>query len=243
MHYRSSRSTNSHKLRSASDKCNYISQTSIDPLRIDYRDNRLQSTRTKQVWLAAVNHQTCPWRFQGPSDSRDKLGQHCTSRRDKNREELEASLPRRRKYADWTRSDNDSCAGSVTVLLPKRDCCNFSCALDTARLFSTLMTDHDIRAENSSLHYAGEGDEDDDGNRWSYTLRTTTPCGDRMAHGSTGDCRGYRAGYFNSWFLSMRRSGVVDGVVPTFVRPWLVATRTNGIVWPRLSSTDPPSWC
>lgn len=51
----------------------------------------------------------------------------------------------------------------------------------------------------------------------------TIPSSDHMAHRSTSDCRGHRARYFNSRFLGMRRSGVADGVVSTFVGRWLVA--------------------
>lgn len=89
----------------------------------------------------------------------------------------------------------------------------------------------------------------DDGNCRIYcTLHANKgiSIGDRMTHGSTGDCRGYRARYFNSWFLGMRR-------VPTWwmawhrradFRPFLIGRiRTNSVVRPRLSSADPPSWC
>jgi len=77
-----------------------------------------------------------------------------------------------------------------------------------------------------------------------YTIKISE--GDRITHGSTGDCRGYRARYFNSWFLGMRR-------IPTWWMAWHRHTdfctiligriRTNSVVRPRLSSADPPSWC
>lgn len=69
--------------------------------------------------------------------------------------------------------------------------------------------------------------------------------GNRMAHGSTGDCRGYRARYFNSWspqHARFRCGGWGSCAVPTFIQPWLVACEPT-VVRPRLSLVDPPSWC
>lgn len=77
----------------------------------------------------------------------------------------------------------------------------------------------------------------------SETIPTSD--GNRMAHGSTGDCRGYRARYFNSWspqHARFRCGGWGSCAVPTFIRPWLVACEPT-VVRPRLSLADPPSWC
>lgn len=95
------------------------------------------------------------------------------------------------------------------------------------------------------LHYIDD-DDDDNGKCAGLYIPHKVSKSDRITHGSTGDCRGYRARYFNSWFLGMRR-------VPMWWMAWHRRTdfcsiligriRTNSVVRPRLSSADPPSWC